>query len=347
LGQTAVAGRLIGNIHKILIGAAMFTNLWRKVTGKLDAIQVSNGHTFAVTKGLLERQLLLQGQIAARQVRQIERVATLADAEFRVTSQWGEDGIIEWLVHKLPNTNRSFIEFGVENFQEANTRFLLQNRGWRGLIIDGSSANMDYVRREALHWMFDLVAVNSFVTAENINDLIKQNGFAGELGILSVDIDGNDYWVLKAIDCVRPAILIAEYNSVLGDRHAITVPYEPAFERLKAHHSGQYFGASIKAMIALASEKGYEFVGTNSNGVNAFFIRKDLAGPVLASIASVKAWPARHRDSRDSRGALTYARGTAKSEQIATKMVHDIAAGKAVELQSLFPLYSPEWQQEI
>jgi hypothetical protein len=304
----------------------MFTNLWRKVTGKLDAIQVSNGHTFAVTKGLLERQLLLSGQIAARQVRMIERVTTLADAEFRVTSQWGEDGIIEWLVHKLPNTNRSFIEFGVENFQEANTRFL---------------------RRETLHWMYDLVAVNSFVTAENINDLIKQNGFAGELGILSVDIDGNDYWVLKAIDCVRPAILITEYNSVFGDRHAITVPYEPAFERLKAHHSGQYFGASIKAMIALASEKGYEFVGTNSNGVNAFFVRKDLAAPVVASIGTIKAWPARHRDSRNANGALTYARGTAKSEQISSKMVHDVAAGKVVEMQSLFPLYSPEWQQEI
>src|SRR5262245_31604250 len=94
---------------------------------------------FATTKGLLERQLFLTGQIACGQVRQLDRLTTLADAEFRVTSQWGEDGIIEWLCHMLPGIPHSFVEFGVEHYQEANTRFLLQNRNWRGLIIDGDS----------------------------------------------------------------------------------------------------------------------------------------------------------------------------------------------------------------
>lgn len=323
-----------------------FEDFVRRVAGS-DRVLLSHGHTFAVTRGLLERQLLLNGQIASQGVRRLDKVSTLADAEFRVTSQWGEDGIIEWLVHKLPGIPRSFIEFGVESYQEANSRFLLQNRGWRGLIIDGNPAYMQQVRNETIHWMHDLVAVGSFVTAENINGLIRDNGFAGDLGILSVDIDGNDYWVLKAIDCVNPAILITEINGVLGDRHAITTPYDPAFERLKAHHSGQYFGASVKAMISLAAQKGFEFVGTNSNGVNAFFVRKDLAGPVLASIGEVKAWPARHRDSRNAAGQLTFTRGKAKADLIADLKVHDVTSGKQVSIKSLFPLYSPEWEREI
>jgi len=325
----------------------MLKKLLGGLTGRLDHILLSHGHTFAVSKGLLERTLFLNGQIAALQVRQLDRIKTLADVEFRVTSQWGEDGIIEWLCHKLPGINRSFVEFGVENFAEANTRFLLQNRGWRGLVMDGNPAHMAHVRSETIHWMHDIVADSAFITAENINDIITRNGFAGELGILSVDIDGNDYWVLKAIDCVNPAILITEINGVLGDRHAITIPYDPSFQRLEAHHSGQYFGASIKAMIGLAAQRGYSFVGTNSNGVNAFFVRNDLAGPVLDSIETVKAWPARHRDSRDATGQLTFTRGAAKAELIKALPIYDLENDKVVQLERLFPLYSDEWAREI
>ncbi len=327
----------------------MFEKIANRISGRFDQIQASFSHSAHVNRTLAERQLLLSGQIASQNVRQMERIGTLADVEFRVTSQWGEDGIIEWLCHQLPGIDRSFVEFGVENFGEANTRFLLQNRGWRGLIMDGSASHMAHVRSETLHWMFDLVAVDSFVTAENINDLIEKNGFAGELGILSVDIDGNDYWVLKAIDCVRPAILITEFNGVFGDRHAITVPYKPDFERLAAHHSGQYFGASIRAMAELAAEKGFRFLGTNSNGVNAFFVREDLAPPLLERIEEVKAWPPRHRDSRDEQGELSFTRGQAKAKLIADMPVEQVGkehSGTAT-LGDLQPLYSDDWAREI
>lgn len=325
----------------------MLRKIFHGLTGRLDHILASHGHTFSVSKELLERSLFLNGQVAAMQVRQHDQIRTLADVEFRVTSQWGEDGIIEWLCHKLPDIDRSFVEFGVENFGEANTRFLLQNRGWRGLILDGNPENMAYVRSEPIYWRHDLVAESAFITAENINDLITRNGFAGELGILSVDIDGNDYWVLKAIDCVKPAILIAEINGVFGDRRAITIPYDPSFRRLRAHCSGQYFGASINAMISLARERGYAFVGTNSTGVNAFFVRGDLAAPVLSSIETIKAWPARHRDSRDAAGALTFMRGTAKADLIKDLPIYDLERDKIVPIVSLFPLYSEEWGREM
>ncbi len=213
----------------------------------------------------------------------------------------GEDGVIEWLCQKLPDISRSFVEFGVENFAEANACFLIENRGWRGLVMDGGESHMAGLRREALYWRHDLTAVGAFVTVENINELIAGNGFAGELGILSVDIDGNDYWVLEAIDCVKPAIVICEVNGVFGDLQPFTIPYRPDFRRLEAHYSGQYFGCSIAAVKMLCERKGYTFIGANTNGVNAFFVRTDLAGPIVESIGEIRAHPPRSARPRSLR----------------------------------------------
>ncbi len=197
----------------------------------------------------LDRSLLLQGRIAANQLRGLGRLDSLADAEFRVASQWGEDGIIEWLCQVLPGIPRRFVEFGVESYAEANTRFLLENRGWSGLIMDGNEAAMAALREQTLYWRHDLTAVCAFITAENIRGLLADNGFGEELGILSIDIDGNDYWVLEQLAGTNASILICEINGVLGDIHAISVPYRPDFQRLEAHHSGQYFGCSVQAAI--------------------------------------------------------------------------------------------------
>jgi hypothetical protein len=336
-GLSQVAGRIPGVISRLI----------ERITSRIDNVLLSQGHIFAVSRDILDRNLFLNGQIAARQLRDANRIDTLADAEFRVTSQFGEDGIIEWIVQRIPGIHRSFIEFGVENYGEANTRFLLRNRGWRGLIMDGTAANMNHVRTETIHWMHDLVAVEAFITAENINDLIKTNGFDGELGILSVDIDGNDYWVLKAIDCVNPAVIIAEVNGVLGDLHPITVPYDPAFERLKKHHSGQYFGASVKAMQHICAQKGYTFLGTNSAGVNAFFVRDDLAAPLVAQIGEIRSWPARHRDSRDAEGRLTYTRGRNKAKLVEHLPVVDVTNGETRKLSECGELYSPQWLRDL
>jgi hypothetical protein len=295
----------------------------------------------------LDRSLHLQGRIASLQLTTRDRTGCLADVEFRVSSQWGEDGIIEWLCQRIPHIPRSFVEFGVENFAEANTRFLIENRGWRGLVIDGNEEYMRSLRDHALYWRHDLTAVSAFVTAENINELLTDHGFEGELGILSVDIDGNDYWVLDAIQCVRPAIVICEINGVFGDLHAVTVPYRPDFQRLEAHYSGQYFGCSLPAMQLLCKRKGYTFVGTNRAGVNAFFVREDLAGPALDSLAEIRAWAPRHRDSRDIRGQLNFARGTSRYDLVADMPVVDLSSNRLVALRDLWPLYSDKFLEDF
>jgi hypothetical protein len=295
----------------------------------------------------LDRGLLLQGRVAAMQIGARDKIAHLGDVEFRVCSQWGEDGIIEWLCQRIPNISRSFVEFGVENFAEANTRFLLENRGWRGLVMDGSATHMAGLRQDALYWRHDLTAVEAFVTAENINRLITENGFAGELGILSVDIDGNDYWVLEAIDCVDPAIIICEINGVFGDLRAFTVPYRPDFHRMDAHYSGQYFGCSLAAVKLLCRCKGYTFLGTNTNGVNAFFVRDDLAGPIVEPLREARAWAPRHRDSRDLRGELDFVRGFGRYELVADMPVVDISSGRLVAMRELEPLYSDAFLEDF
>src|SRR5260370_31782063 len=150
----------------------------------------------------IERSLLLNGRMAASALFHGGAIADLSQAEFRVFSQWGEDGVIEWLVSHVEVPNTRFVEFGVGNFYEANCRFLLLNRNWKGLVMDSSAEYMTGLRNYAIHWKHDLTAAPAFVSVENINGLIGDHGFGGPLGILSIAIDGNDSWIVTDITCV-------------------------------------------------------------------------------------------------------------------------------------------------
>jgi hypothetical protein len=196
---------------------------------------------------------------------------------FQVFSQFGDDGIIQWLIHVLDIDERIFVEFGVENYTEACTRFLLVKDKWRGLVLDGNQNNVEYIRNDPVAGFFDLEARHAFVTAESINDILRDAGFVGKIGILCIDIDGVDWWVWNAIDAVDPALVVVEYNAAFGAERAVTVPYMPNFIRSNAHSSRLYWGASLAALQELGRRKGYVFVGCNSNGNNAYFVRRDLA----------------------------------------------------------------------
>lgn len=254
--------------------------------------------------GKIEKSL---GRIEYRQLESLDKLE-LQDNEFRVFSQWGEDGIIQMLLKHIEISNKIFIEFGVENYTESNTRFLLQNDNWAGLVIDGSNENINYIKQDYIYWQHNLKAVAAFIDRDNINKLISENGIQGEIGILSIDIDGNDYWVWKAIEVVSPAIAIVEYNSKFGKDKAVTIPYDPSFVRSKAHYSMLYAGASLKALYNLGKIKGYSFVGCNSAGNNAFFVRQDLLKPSCIKELTVDEGyvASQFRESRDEQGNLSY-----------------------------------------
>ena len=252
----------------------------------------------------------------------------LSDAEFRVFSQFGEDGIIQYLISKVPIANDIFVEFGVEDYSESNTRFLLVNDNWRGLIMDGGTSHIDFLKTNNLGWRHTIDAKSVFITRDNINKTIADAGISGDIGLLSVDIDGNDYWVLEAIDVVQPRILICEYNSTFGPTAAVSVPYDAEFYRTTAHESYLYWGASLAAFCLAAERKGMAFVGSNSAGNNAFFVRRDLLGD-LKPLTPAEGWvDARFRESRDSDGKLTYVTGlAARVAEIADMPLVDVATG--------------------
>lgn len=248
----------------------------------------------------------------------------LRDWEFRVCSQWGQDGIIQYLIDRVPIAQRAFVEFGVQNYHESSTRFLLMHDNWSGLIIDGDPDNIASIARESYHWQHDLTALNAFITRENINELLARR-FTGDIGLLVVDIDGNDYWVWEAIEVVRPRIVVCEYNSVFGPERAVTMPYRPDFTRTAAHHSNLYFGASLAALHRLARKKGYVFAGCNSHGNDAFFVRADVARNVPEVTLAAGYVESKFRESRGPDGSLTHLSGSARFDAIAHLDVFDFA----------------------
>lgn len=285
----------------------------------------------------VEEAKILAARALIGQVRSAGVLARLRDAEFRVFSQFGDDGIIQYLIHLLEPMEDRFIEFGVQDYSESNTRFLLLNDNWRGLVLDGDAASMNRVRAQDYHWRHDLTAVSAFVDRDNVNGIFRDHGFAGSIGLLSVDIDGNDYWVWEAIDAVDPVIVVCEYNAVFGPSQAVTVPYDPAFQRSRAHPSNLFWGASLKALCLLAERKGLAFVGANGAGNNAYFVRKDRLGPLRPLACEEGFVDSRFRESRGPDGELTYLRGDARRRVIADMRVVDVATGKTVRLGDLGP----------
>lgn len=292
-------------------------------------------------RSLPARITRIQEALGRIEQRQLDANPDPMRAEFRVFSQWGEDGIIQNLVRRVPIERPLFVEFGVENYTESNTRFLAINNQWSGLIIDGSADNIDYVRRDPIYWACNLKAEHSFITRENINELLARNGVAGDIGLLSVDIDGNDYWVWQAIDTIMPRIVVCEYNSHFGPEARVTTPYDPAFVRDSAHFSKIYYGASIAALTDLAAAKGYVMVASNSVGNNVFFVRRDVAGS-LKTLTPTQAYRrAQFREYHDESGQLTFDDFEARVVKISHLPLHDLITATVRPLGTIAGIMAP------
>ncbi|CAN5337310.1 hypothetical protein BH11BAC5_BH11BAC5_30040 [soil metagenome] len=257
---------------------------------------------------------------------QLSNEQELRNTEFSVFSQFGDDGIIQYLIKKIKSITEYFIEFGVENYLESNTRFLLQNNNWSGLILDGSKELVSTIMKQQFYWKHDLTAVNAFINAENINDLLS--GSPSQPGLLHIDIDGNDYWIWKAIKKIEADIVIMEYNSVFGSERAITIPYYSDFNRAKYHYSNLYAGASITALCDLAEDKGYLFIGSNSAGNNAYFVKKEKAGNLKPLSVKEGFVLSKFRESRDRQGNLTYLSGNDRLREIKGLEVYNTRTNK-------------------
>lgn len=281
-----------------------------------------------------ETALLLMGKQMSWQVADLPPNTDFRRAGFKVFSQWDEDGIIQYLINKVPIENRTFIEFGVENYEESNTRFLLLNNHWQGMVLDACAGDVEYIRSDRIHWQYDLQVKEAWITRENIDSLLDQAGFGQDVGLLSIDVNGNDYWIWESMQSVRPRIAIIEYNSLLG-LEPICVPYKQNFDRTVAHCSNQYYGSSLAALHRLAKSKGYILLGSNIWGHNAFFVRSDVAGE-LRGLEPAQAYVASHfRDARDEAGRLTYTREQDRFRLIEHLPVINVATGERSALRDM------------
>jgi hypothetical protein len=204
---------------------------------------------------------------------------------FKVYSQHDEDGIIQEIFRRVGTTSRTYVEFGVETGAECNTTKLLIE-GWRGLWIEASAPSCQRIASLFDAFLKDkrLTLHQSMVTAENINELIRSGGFSGEIDLLSIDIDFNDYWVWKAIEVANPRVVTIEYNAGLRPPMSVTVPYQPN----RSSDGTNFFGASLEALVRLGRTKGYRIVSCNISGSNAFFVREDLCADHFVTPATAE-----------------------------------------------------------
>jgi len=184
----------------------------------------------------------------------------LSKYEKKVFSQNGEDGIIEEIFNRIGVTNKYFVEFGVQNGKECNTRNLCQNYGWKGLQMDCNDYKSNNIKQE-------------FINAENINKIFKKYKVPRKFDLLSIDIDYNYFWVWKSLKDYYPRVVIIEYNASISPKLSKVVKYNPQFNQKQ---KTDYFGASLLAMTKLANSKGYKLLGCDGNGVNAFYIQSKL-----------------------------------------------------------------------
>jgi hypothetical protein len=222
---------------------------------------------------------------------------TMDDAAFKVFSQSDEDGRLLYIFSKIGIKNRKCVEIACGNGKECISANLIINHGWEGLLVDGNPANV--AEAEAFYetcratFVWPPVMRQAFITRENVNDLIKKNGFEGEIDLLTIDIDGMDYWVWEAVQAVNPRVVVIECIPWLDDERACTIPYRPdfnAFDYTTTHGAPDYAGATPAALVKLAKRKGYHLVGFNQFMINMFFVRDDLRDETLpeAHLAALK-----------------------------------------------------------
>lgn len=199
----------------------------------------------------------------------VENLARANSFESRIYSQNGEDGIIREIFARIPH-QRFFVEIGVENGEECNSALLSRHYNWRGLMIEGNAAHETQLRQSFTK--FGVAIESSFVDRDNIATIFERYGVPKDLDLLSIDIDGNDIFIWRALSDYRPSCVVIEYNAFWGSEISRSIVYDA--ERRFA--GNRYFGASLTALKRVGEQLGYALIATDSRGVNAFFIRRDL-----------------------------------------------------------------------
>jgi hypothetical protein len=249
-----------------------------------------------LTRPLLEQSSApcqLQLALAYRALVQSgSKLPGLRDVGFKVFSQADEDGILLYLFSIIGTRTWKSVEICAGNGIECNTANLIIHHGWSGLLVDGNEALVEqgrkFYRRNRHTYVYPPAFVHSWITRDNVNQVIRSNGFEGEIDLLSLDLDGVDYWIWEAIDVIDPVVVVVEYQDIIGPERALVVPYRDDFRADQSRGPGggrsDFIGASLPAWVKLARRKGYRLVGCNRYGYNAFFVRSPVAATEIPEV---------------------------------------------------------------
>ena len=234
----------------------------------------------------------------------------LWDAEFRVFSQFGEDGIVDLLLDELQISKPRIMEIGAGDFSECNSRFALHKRNCSAYLVDMREDLQRGLQESEIRWKASVAVEIAKIDEKNIKDIeSRASKFLKYIDVISLDIDGVDFWIAQHINWNGIKIAIVEYNPVFGAKLAVSVPKETFSSRFEHHYSGLVYGASLLAWIEFFASKDMRFVGTNRAGNNAFFVPSSLAGnlpfrlPDISQLDAYVDWQI--RDSRNQDQTLS------------------------------------------
>ena len=263
--------------------------------------------------------IILSNMLLVNSRKLYDQYNLLEDAELKFFSQNGEDGIIDYIVQKLDLKKPSFVEIGIGDYSEANTRFLYETYYSNGLVVDINKNLKEKVSSNVSLWKGNLNVLEKNVSSENINEILST--YANfKIDIFSIDIDGIDYWILKKIQPKISKVIILEYNSIFGPELEVTIPNIKNFIRTKEHYSNLYYGASLKSYVKLMDDKGYYFLGVNRLRNNAFFINNDFTKTEffknINEMDLKDCTNSNFSESRNIKGDLNFLRGKRKIDEI-------------------------------
>ena len=287
----------------------------------LNLIKKINDESIVSLKLMIGQSAVLSSRASS------SKFTNLWDAEVKVFSQWGEDGILDFICETLKISKPKFVEIGAGNFHECNSRFLAESRNASVVAIDARTDLVTEVKKMTVFWKTHIFPICEIVTPDNINDLLvfARDKMAG-IDILSLDIDGNDYWVLDAAKLDKISVVVVEYNSLFGYLAEVSVPRDDLFNRKEKHFSCLYYGASLSAFIYSLSLKGFTFLGSNRACNNAFFIKNEKINEFSIEIpTNLELFvDSRVRESRDTFGSLSFLSGKDRLRVIETMPVVNV-----------------------
>jgi hypothetical protein len=270
--------------------SAALEPVWRDVTQDIGGLrrelsdQLLRSTPEIISQGSKAAQMVLWQQYRDL-ARQGRSDLSFADVGFRCHSQFEEDGILLYILGVIGATNRVAVEMCAGNGVQCNTANLILHHGWSGFLFDGDERlvqiGRDFYRSHRDTFLMPPRFECAWITAENVNDLLRNAGLDGPVDLLSLDLDGMDYWIWEKIEAIAPRVVVCETQNAIPAELSLTVPYDPKFVAGEPH----FLGASLAAMARLGRRKGYRLVGTNRHGFNAFFLKQGVGEALLPEVS--------------------------------------------------------------